>query len=485
MHFRYRTEWQTFPLPHASFEIPLGQESPGLEVTVEVSVPKDAPLHFALEQIAADPTIKQSSYGTTYHWKFDHLSALQNEPLTPPRQQPRLLISTFPDWPAFAGWYSRISKLTDDVTPEIAAKATELTRQAKSEREKVIAIYDYVAGLRYVAVPLGVNSFRPHAAANVLQDQFGDCKDKANLFNALLHSLKIEAHLVLLPRFSQAYDNVPGLAFNHAISQVMLGGEPVWVDTTDDICRFGLLPPGDPGRKILVIDGKSKALAQLPEPQAQDHELKLLGKVDCAHPGEPLPIRLRFDARGYPDYELRAAARESKEHAGSSPLLAGRLHPVAGAFALDTQSAAQISALNEDFSGQMEGTWVGGASLTAGKWLLRAPFWTPKEWDAALHHRKAPLFLNEGYPLTLEEEFAFTLPAKAELEPMPGVNQSGAGPLQWRIEWARVGDDKLSARFHAELAHGQMSRAETAEFQKQLRGLLSALAGGVGFSVTQ
>jgi len=183
--------------------------------------------------------------------------------------------------------------------------------------------------------------------------------------------------------------------------------------------------------------------------------------------------------------QLREAARESKGHAGSTPLLAARLRPVAGAFALDVdgQAATQISALDEDFSGQMDGTWVGGASLTAGKWLLRAPFWTPKEWDVALHHRKSPIFLNEGYPLTLDEEFEFTLPARAEPEPLPGTNQNLDGPLQWRTEWARVGNDKLSARFHAELARGEMSLAESAEFQKQLRELLTALAGGVAFSV--
>src|SRR5207244_11556112 len=126
--------------------------------------------------------------------------------------------------PAFAEWYARVSKLTDEVTPELAAKAKELTREAATGREKILALYNYVTGLRYVAVPLGVNSYRPHAAANVFKNQFGDCKDKANLFNALLHSLKIDAHLVLVPRFSQAHEAIPGLAFNHAISRVMLGG---------------------------------------------------------------------------------------------------------------------------------------------------------------------------------------------------------------------------------------------------------------------
>jgi DNA polymerase III sliding clamp (beta) subunit (PCNA family) len=61
-------------------------------------------------------------------------------------------------------------------------------------------------------VPLGVNSHRPHAAANVLRNQYGDCKDKANLLNTLLRSLGLDAQLVLVPRFSQAHEAAPGLA---------------------------------------------------------------------------------------------------------------------------------------------------------------------------------------------------------------------------------------------------------------------------------
>ena len=48
---------------------------------------------------------------------------------------------------------------------------------------------------------------------------------------------------------------------------------------------------------------------------------------------------------------------------------------------------------------------MGLCSTAGGSRLLRAPFWLPKEWDLALHRRKAGLYLNQGYPLTLEEEF--------------------------------------------------------------------------------
>ena len=368
LHVRYRTTWKTFPLPHVSLEIPVGQDLATLDATVQVSVPKDTAFHFAADQVtAADPVIKQTTYGTTYSWHFENLPAQEREILVSPGQRSRLLISTFPDWAGFAEWYGRISKLADEATPEIVAKAKELTKDAKGDREKVLALYNYVTRLRYVAVPLGVNSFRPHAAANVLQNEYGDCKDKANLFNTLLRSVGIEARLVLVPRFSQAHEGIPGLAFNHAISRVTLGGETVWVDTTDDVCRFGMLPPGDPGRRVLVIDGGTNALTQLPAPDPREHVLKVRGEVDCSGAMDALPVKLSATALGYPDYELRTTAREAKEHAVGVPLLAAKYRPAAGSFALESQSATSVAALNEDFHLAGDGRRVWGWFARAGE----------------------------------------------------------------------------------------------------------------------
>ncbi|MEI7940249.1 MAG: DUF3857 domain-containing protein [Verrucomicrobiota bacterium] len=501
LHVRYRTTWKTFPLPHVSLEIPIGQDLATLDATVQVSVPKDSAFHFAPEQIAAaDPVIRQTTYGTTYSWHFENLPAQEREILVSPGQRSRLLISTFPDWAGFAEWYGRISKLADETTPEIVAKAKELTKEAKRDQEKVLALYNYVTRLRYVAVPMGVNSFRPHAAANVLQNEYGDCKDKANLFNTLLRSVGIEARLVLVPRFSQAHEGIPGLAFNHAISRVTLGGETVWVDTTDDVCRFGMLPPGDPGRKVLVINGETNALTQLPVPDPRAHVLKLRGEVDCSGPMDALPVKLTATALGYPDYDLRTTARETKEHAVGVPLLAAKYRPVAGSFALESQGATSVAALNEDFIWRAAGTCVGLLVETVGAWsvergasarsdaprsdaptlgrLLRAPFWLPKEWDMALHHRKAGLYLNMGYPLTLDEEFEFALPAKAQPTDLPGVKENSTAPLRWRVEWTKLGDDRLVARLRAELASGELTVAEKPVVQRQLRELLTALAAG-------
>jgi hypothetical protein len=484
LHVRYRTEWKSFPLPHVSLEVPVDQGLPTVSATVEVSVPKESPFHFALDDLpASDPVISQAEYGTTYRWRFENLPACPREMLIAPRlRSSGVLISTFADWAAFADWYGRISKLTDEVTPEIAARARELTREAKSDRDKVLALYNYVTSLRYVAVPLGVNSYRPHAAASVFQNQFGDCKDKANLFNALLHSLSIEANLVLVPRFSQADEAMPGLAFNHAISRVKLGSDTLWVDTTDDVCRFGMLPPGDPGRSVLVIDGQTTSLTKLPLPDPRDHQLAIRGQIDASVPPEAFPMKLATTAKGYPDYELRETARETREHGVSLPLLGAKLRPAAGSFALEKQVSSSVAALDENFTVRMEGAWVGGSSEAAGTRMLRQPFWVPKEFDLALNRRNAGLFLNQGYPLILDEEFEITLPHGAQPSPLPGVLENKAEPLHWEIEWTKVNDDKLAARLRVELPRGEFAPAETPALQNQLREFLSALAGGISIS---
>ena len=196
-------------------------------------------------------------------------------------------MTTFPDWASFGAWYSGLIRESNPPSPEMAAQAAELAAPAKTDREKIAAVARFVTNFRYIAIPLGVNSFRPHAAANVWQNRYGDCKDKANLLNTMLGTLGYKANLVLVPRFSQAYEDLPGFAFNHAISAVQLDGQTLFIDSTDDVCRIGLLPPGDPGRKVLVINDQNHALTQLPEAVAHDHRLILETKLNLADAAWP------------------------------------------------------------------------------------------------------------------------------------------------------------------------------------------------------
>ena len=479
LRFHVRREWKRFPLPYVFLETPLAGDDPVLDAEVELRVGSRSALHYAFRNMpASEPTRTETRYGRVYTWRFRDVEAPREEPLAPPDRAPRLLFSTFPDWEAFASWYRGLIREADQVTPEIAARAREVTATARTDRERVVALYNEVTRLRYVAVPLGVNSHRPHAAANVLRNRYGDCKDKANLFNTLLRAVGIPADLVLVPRFTQADEAVPGLAFNHAISRVRLGDAVVWADTTDDVSRFGLLPPGDPGRKVLVVGDGPAGLTALPSPDPADHVLRLSGQVEVA--GDAARASLEARASGFADYALRTAARAAGAPRGSEPVLGLLLRPSTGVFALTAQEQSAVTALEEPFVWKGRGSLHGLVSRVAGtdRSVLRAPFWLPREWDVALNARRSPLFLNQGYPLTLEEEIEVRLPADAGTAALPAPRENTAGPLRWSTRWTAPSGGMLRARLDARLSSGELSLEETSAFQQQLGALLDALTEG-------
>jgi transglutaminase-like putative cysteine protease len=471
------SEWRTFPLPAVLLEVPVADALPVRELRIDVRTKADAPLHHVFtDGVARAPTEERSTYALTRSWILRDLPATAPDRLAPPETAPRLLLSTFADWGAFAGWYGRIIREADQLTPELRAKAAELTSGAATDREKVERVYRYVTGLRYVAVPLGVNSHRPHAAANVLKNGFGDCKDKANLLNALLRAQGVAADLVLVPRFAQAYPEVPGAGFNHAISRVTLDGAPLFLDSTDQDARFPLLPPGDPGRRVLVVDGTSRALSVLPAPRPEDHRVVVTGALAADAAGD-VAGALTVRPSGYWDYALRAGAR-SAATTPTAPLWDDAYRSVAGAFALARQSYADPSDLAVPFEWRAEGSWAGTLSrLPDGALLQRVPFVLPAEWDGALHARRWGVRVHHGYPLVLEQEWALTPPPGTRAT-LPEPREQAAGPLRYRLAWSRRGADVVAA-LRVEVGSGEMTADETAGFVRGLRSLWDALSEGV------
>ena len=72
-------------------------------------------------------------------------------------------------------------------TPELESKAKTLLAGAATEDEKITRLYTFVAtGTRYTGINFGVGRFQPHAAAEVIANGYGDCKDKHTLPAVLL-----------------------------------------------------------------------------------------------------------------------------------------------------------------------------------------------------------------------------------------------------------------------------------------------------------
>jgi transglutaminase-like putative cysteine protease len=479
-----RREWQSFPMPHVLLELPLGERLPVLDTQLEVTAPAEAPLHTALlDAPAHEPERRASRYGQTRVWRLRDLAPAGREALTRPERVPRVVLSTFPDWAEFAAWYRRLVREADVSTPEIQAQARALTAGLATPRARAAALSDFVTRLRYVALPFGVNSHRPHAAARVLAQRYGDCKDKANLLNALARAVGLEAQLVLVPRFGQAYAELPGAGFNHALSRLRLDGRWVYVDSTDEVARFGFLPPGDAGRRVLPIAEDVDSLVELPLPEASGQRLVVRTRVQ---PGPEAAaawrMRLEATAEGLPDYDLRSAARQTPP-ASTQPLLAASLRPTLGGLHVTSQRHSSPSALEQAFTWQAEGDWAGlGLTLPAragapATTLVRAPFWLPAEWDSALHARTSRLFLNQGYPLTLDQQVEIELPPGTRTR-LPTARASTQGPLRFRLEWSAPAPGRLRAALTLTLERAEVELEDVEPLQATLRALHAAVAEG-------
>ena len=182
-------------------------------------------------------------------------------------------ISTVSSWPQIVRWYQDLSQPRCVPDSAIQAKATELTKNAKTEGEKIHALQAFVAQeIQYQSSPFRLSAYVPTEGKQVLRERYGDCKDKAALLTALLAAVGIKSDMVLLSgRRHGLTPYLPSPRFNHAIARVQTAQGPLWVDATASDLAFGILPPDDQEVSALVIDNTTLGLTQTPTlPVAQN-----------------------------------------------------------------------------------------------------------------------------------------------------------------------------------------------------------------------
>ena len=215
------------------------------------------------------PEIKEAGDKRIYIWEFKNAPEIIEEPSMPPWQEivPSLSLSSFKRWEDIYDWWWNLAKDKVNVDKEIERKVRELTKDKKTQEEKVRAIYHWAASkVRYVAVEYGQAGFEPHSAIEIFKNKYGDCKDQAMLLIAMLRCSGISAHPVLIgTRGCWVLDEeFPVLTFNHAIVAAEVDGKTVFLDPTAETASFGDLPPSDQDRKVLVFYESGERIEKTP-----------------------------------------------------------------------------------------------------------------------------------------------------------------------------------------------------------------------------
>jgi len=196
--------------------------------------------------------------------------------------------AAFDSWESVGRWLAALQDPQAQTSPALSTRARELTTSAGTDLERIRAIGAYVQQVQYISIQTGLGrggGYKPHAAAEVLEKNYGDCKDKANLMRALLAALNIPSFLV------SAYAGDPGYVreewpspqqFNHAIIAVPVAsgtalpavatdGDLLFFDPTDRFTPLGQLPLTLQDSLALVVSPSGSRLRRLPSTTAGAH----------------------------------------------------------------------------------------------------------------------------------------------------------------------------------------------------------------------
>jgi tetratricopeptide (TPR) repeat protein/transglutaminase-like putative cysteine protease len=281
------------------------------EDRLEIDIPKMREVK--LKTPTRKPEIQDNGDRRVYTWVVKDIQPERDKDKDEAGEEtgPDVQLTTFTDWKQVAQWYAKLQGERMKVDDSVQKKAAELTKGANTPTEKARRLYDFVArSVRYVSISLGIGRYQPHLASDVLQNGYGDCKDKHTLLSALLRAEGIQSYPVLIGSSRKLDADVPSPGqFDHVITLARLGTGLTWLDATPEVTPFGLIlyqlrnkqavvasEDSEGGLQRTPADSPVKAFTRF----ALDGKFSEFGALDAT---------LEFTAQGDRDWPMRASFR--------------------------------------------------------------------------------------------------------------------------------------------------------------------------------
>ena len=236
-----------------------------LDEQLELDVPQDRKITLKTKP-GSDPKITEANGRRIYTWTSSHVDKDESDKSDKDKKKekektkkepeaPAVQMTTFASWEQMGRWYAALEKDRRQPDAEIRAKAAALTAGKSTDLDKIQALYDYVApNFRYISLSFGVGRFQPHAAVDVLHNEYGDCKDKHTLLASLLEASGYHASSVLINSSRKIDPDVPSPSqFDHVFTMVPLGKDEIFMDSTTEVAPFRLLAPPLRDKQALII----------------------------------------------------------------------------------------------------------------------------------------------------------------------------------------------------------------------------------------
>jgi tetratricopeptide (TPR) repeat protein len=291
-----------------------------LQEILELDVPLNRPVK--LRNVDPQPLVREEKGRRLYRFETSNRK-IPDESKIPAWEKyyrglapPDVQLSSFNSWDEVGAWFASLTQLKTAVTPELRAKAEELTKGKATEDEKIRALYDFVSTrFRYIGIDLGLSRYTPHSASDVLTNRYGDCKDKHTLFAALLQSINISAYPVLISSRYRIDPSFPSVSlFDHVITAIPRANSFLFLDTTPEVAPFGLLLANIRDHQALLAPASGPAhlvTTPIDPPLSNFERVRIDSSIDEKG---TLDAKMRIEERGDSEVSLRAAYRSTPQN---------------------------------------------------------------------------------------------------------------------------------------------------------------------------
>jgi hypothetical protein len=447
----------------------------GKDARIDISVPKEHPLFVDAEGFVAVDMKQGDTDRIHYRWTYSKAEAPDYNTrfsVSSFDSGARLHVSSMKDYRVLAAAYE--ARAADKAVPtdEIRQLADTLTRGVTDRREMARRLYDWVnLNIRYVATYVGAGGYVPHAAAEVLHNRYGDCKDHVTMLEALLAAKGIESSAAIV-NLGSSYllPKVPSRTpFNHAITY--LPEFDLFVDSTDHLAPFGVL--GDRvADKPVIVTKLRDPLMRTPALTADGNGIEVTSDATL-YPDGSVEGRSRAVLRGAHSGWIRSTLADASD-SQMDEWSGGWLHDV-GLEGTSSLGADDPYTLDDRFA-------VAGKFTTKSLIDLTQPgaFYIPESYLMSYTLKKLADDTLEASTdvnvicgaFSALEKTTVTLPKNIEVLNLPAGTDVSKGRIEYQSSYSMMdGKVAVTRRFADRSLHGQCTPAETRDQMEVARAM--------------
>jgi transglutaminase-like putative cysteine protease len=407
--------------------------------------------------LSVERTGQGDSARVHYHWRRSDVAA-PDESDSVDTSKLDIALGTLAEWDKLSARLASALYPAASEAPAIQKEELELTQTAKSEEEKLRAIYGFVSQkIPTVDLPLGSTGYRTRPVQEILASGYAIPEDKAALFVALARAARLNPRIYFTFAGTDTSPVALPSRFEHLLVSAAAGTKRIWLDPTIEVAPFGMVSGKFRDKRVfrvspLLPEGNSSSvyLPRVPDDLPFHGMQKVEVNAQLDNHGT-LSAKVKYTLRGDNELLLRVAFHQNPKN--------------------KWKELGQLLALTDGFRGQVSSVWASDPYATQEPFQVEYEISQPKFVD----WKKEPVRIPAILPLiTLPDPAATSSSSHIELGTPLDVDLQVTLELPPQTSAAAPAGVSVE-RDYASFVSKYTAKGETISASRQLRFLMPEL----------